>query len=1242
MLCALRMTGRLKNANQKSVSWRMSESLDQPEITDQRSEIENQQSEISEEPHWLDRRIFSIEQFTVENLLVVLLIGAAIFTRFWLLGDRVMSHDESLHVYFSWNLFKGSGFAHTPLMHGPFKFELIAFLYSLFGADDFTARISVAVFGVLLVATPFFFRRWLGRKGALVMSFMLLISPSIWYHARYIRDEAYMLVWGVLIALAMFKYLHSRSNKWLFFMAVIVALMYTTMEAAFIFVAIYGLFLAVVVLVELSRETDFWRNLLVRTLIGFAGAAVIAVVLLAIHSLLLGALQLAPADPSPFPVAPIAVSADQPIDPGVQSAYLFNTLLALGKVLLALIVPAVLIGVALFFWLKFILPARLRESAAFNVLIVLGQLTLYMASAGLLAILNPIWQQLYHLPYVDVQFFKDGLFPTGDIGLVLRLAICFTTFAALSIAIGLWWNRRRWLITTAIFLGITVTLFTTIFTNGVGLGTGFVGSLGYWLAQQGVQRGSQPIYYYFIVTPIYEYLPILITIAAAIFTTIRSLLRPRSAEGATPIEWDRRLFLPFAFWWVVASWLAYSVAGEKMPWLMEYLALPMIVLSARFLGERLDRVDWRAFRRNHEWALGLLIGAIVIAGSWTIGNLQKAFSDRQLDSLIAFSGWLAALIVFGLAALALWRFRPRPSALAVVRSSGLLALIVLAALTFRTGWIWNYINYDSALEFGVYAHGGAGVKTAMQQIDELSRLTTGGKTIRIAFDADASWPFFWYLRDYTNKAQIGEQPSRSDLEAPIIIASSKNWSTLDSVLRTTYTHAQFHRIWWPMEDYKVFTECPAEEIGADKVSVKVAAYDENNDSKIDEIEKANGESRCAAYSLRHLPDYVATIWNWLIGDAQKRSAMLSIFLNRDYTQYDQIRSAHHTPDNWPLVDEFRLYVRNDLAAQVWTQAAGLGSIVTGTTQGDPYAKGMQDIAAMLVFGSIGAKDGQFASPHGLSIGPDGSIYVADGISTHRVVKFDATSKFVQNIGGPSGENSLNPPPGLFKEPWDVAVASDGSIFVADTWNHRIQHLKPDGTFINAWGVYSMTGGLANSMPGGFYGPRGIAIDPQQRVLVADTGNKRVQIFDASGKFLSAFGGAGLQPGNFDEPVGVAIDVKGNIIVADTWNARIQVLDQYGSPLANWEIDGWLDKDLVGKPYVAVDQQQRVYVADEVGRRVLVFDETGKYLGGFGGIGADAKSFQLPGGIAVDKDGFIYVVDTGTGRVMKFVPFQVRQ
>ena len=65
-------------------------------------------------------------------------------------------------------------------------------------------------------------------------------------------------------------------------------------------------------------------------------------------------------------------------------------------------------------------------------------------------------------------------------------------FLAVSIALGLWWNWRRFLVAAGIWYGIFITLFTTVFTNGAGLATGMIGSLGYWIAQQAVQRGSQP------------------------------------------------------------------------------------------------------------------------------------------------------------------------------------------------------------------------------------------------------------------------------------------------------------------------------------------------------------------------------------------------------------------------------------------------------------------------------------------------------------------------------------------------------------------------------------------------------------------------------------------------------------------------------------------------------------------------------------------------------------------------------
>src|SRR5690606_39250397 len=103
----------------------------------------------------------------------------AIFTRFYDLGTRVMSHDESLHTRYSYNLYHDGNFQHTPLMHGPLLFHMTALNYFLFGDNDFTARIYTSLLGVLMVMSPLLFRRWLGRAGALLASVMILISPLI-------------------------------------------------------------------------------------------------------------------------------------------------------------------------------------------------------------------------------------------------------------------------------------------------------------------------------------------------------------------------------------------------------------------------------------------------------------------------------------------------------------------------------------------------------------------------------------------------------------------------------------------------------------------------------------------------------------------------------------------------------------------------------------------------------------------------------------------------------------------------------------------------------------------------------------------------------------------------------------------------------------------------------------------------------------------------------------------------------
>ncbi len=89
-----------------------------------------------------------------ETILVMVLAAVAPSSRLWALGARVMSHDESLHVYHSWLPAAGKGFVHNPMMHGPFLFESTALMDILFGASDFTSRLVPVIPGTMTAAFP--------------------------------------------------------------------------------------------------------------------------------------------------------------------------------------------------------------------------------------------------------------------------------------------------------------------------------------------------------------------------------------------------------------------------------------------------------------------------------------------------------------------------------------------------------------------------------------------------------------------------------------------------------------------------------------------------------------------------------------------------------------------------------------------------------------------------------------------------------------------------------------------------------------------------------------------------------------------------------------------------------------------------------------------------------------------------------------------------------------------------------
>ena len=128
--------------------------------------------------------------------------------------------------------------------------------------------------------------------------------------------------------------------------------------------------------------------------------------------------------------------------------------------------------------------------------------------------------------------------------------------------------------------------------------------------------------------------------------------------------------------------------------------------------------------------------------------------------------------------------------------------------------------------------------------------------------------------------------------------------------------------------------------------------------------------------------------------------------------------------------------------------------------------------------------------------------------------------------------------GEFSYPTDVALARDGTLYVADGYNDRMQAFAPDGRFLRKWGgPFGMN--IFGPFNGWFTTVTSVTVDQQGSVFVADFYNHRVQKFAPDGTFLTAFGKRGDEPGQFNYAIAIAIADDGTVFVADYGNNRIQ-------------------------------------------------------------------------------------------------------
>ena len=176
----------------------------------------------------------------------------------------------------------------------------------------------------------------------------------------------------------------------------------------------------------------------------------------------------------------------------------------------------------------------------------------------------------------------------------LRLVTVVSLLVA-STYVGMIWRPKVWPLVAVAFYLPFVLLFTTFFTNVDGFLSGIWGSLDYWLGQQDVRRGNQPDYYYALVTPLYEFLPLLLTLVGGIWLV---------ASGNSLSRW--------LLFWLVSMFVGLSVAGEKMPWLEVHIALPLALAGAVALARLIELLEFKSALRLTTLAAALLTAAAVL------------------------------------------------------------------------------------------------------------------------------------------------------------------------------------------------------------------------------------------------------------------------------------------------------------------------------------------------------------------------------------------------------------------------------------------------------------------------------------------------------------------------------------------------------------------------------------------------------------------------------------------------------
>ena len=1002
-------------------------------------------------PAALDRVLSARISVRREVIVYAVILAAAFALRFWNLGDRALHHDESIHAQWSWSLLQGN-YHHSPIFHGPFYYHAEALVFFLFGTNDYTARLSAAIFGIAMCALPLLLRRRLGAAGTIAAVALIAFSPTIVYYSRFFREDIYMAFFTLVMVVGMWRYIEEGRERWLYMLAAGFTGSVLTKEGTFITVGVFLIYLDLYVAAILARQTLDAReidSLPRRTLLTLAFAP---------YTFLVAAFW-------PF-LGPLKRRMD---------------------------------------WSDSLPPAG-------DVLVLLGTLTLplltpllrvyFLEPAGLLAKDRLNWEK--HL---------QGTIATND---RLALAGLFSVTVSAAAFVGLQWKPKLWAIAFVGSAVVYLTLMTSFWTNLSGLVSGPWGSLDYWQTQQDVARGDQPWFYYYMLMPMYEFLPLVLAAGGIWWSTVRG-----------------DAFSRFLVVWSAGIWGMLSFASEKMPWNNTHIALPVCLLAAWTVSRA-----WRAWDPELPWRRTTV--TLVSAGAVCMGAL----------AFIAFmpgSGMTTDLIRLGIAAGAIvlvvyasWPYGRR--------AAGFVAIVaVVGALSFfslRTMVMASFVRGDNPKDLLIYTQSSPQLLDVAHEIDALAEATGKGYELPIAVDSTDSfaWPWAWYLRDYKAVTYADFTNGAPQGDFAVLLVNSSNASKVNDQLTQQGTGRygspiKYPHRWWFDEIYK------------SAMSVSGGTLCTGLAGNCGPLRPATRER--IADGVLH--DGWLTTWAeyWRDHDPHRSNGSVDAYayFPANFDVKAGTLSGKPIEPPKPGVDKSGRPTFGGIGPQpgqffaptdVETDAQGNLYVIDSSSRRlqkfDPQGNYLAGVDIR-----TNPKDFNEASqPWGLGIAPTGEIVVADTFGW-RIKVFDKDLKPLTTFGTPPQDPTKPPGPFELFGPRDVAFDKAGNMWVTDTGNGRIQVYTLKGEYVR-------TIGSKGSGPGQFNEPVGISIAADGTVFVADMYNRRVVMLNADGSVSGSFavpGWGGLEV--FDKPYIRALK-DGRVALSVPSQNQVRIYDRNGNQM----------------------------------------------------------------------------------------------